>query len=313
MNRRAADEIGNYLQTSFGKQITHRAVEDRLHLNQAAFAFHALAGGPGEDRQATGRPGGPRKRRTQDKNQKLQQMAIDLNSILSETLAKFNDPNYLHDKNNWKDFIPFVKQFDSLLDKISAQAENKTVGQVSPDSDDSDDNDSVDANEMIAQHEYFSLQDGKSILLFAYTGEQEPDSAAPFANTTETIRKHLKELESKYPGTNLVVTGEPALDTDQARRGQRRRHLREPHHRGPDHHALFLQLSHLPAAHFRDSRPHHGGALVARIRARHGGPFQHPFHRGHPHGARHRHATLASRFSAATRKSSATAAPSPKP
>ena len=213
-NRRAADEIGAYLPT-LAPQITtvlskidYSSVKPRLLFTRSPEDLEKIAKQLADQVNLQAQ--------TADKNQKLQQMALDLNSILSETLAKFNDPNYLHDKNNWKDFTPFVKQFNALLDKISAQAENKTVEQVSPDSDKSDDNDDVDANEMIAQHEYFTLQDGKSVLLFAYTGEEEKDSAAPFANTTETIRKHLKELEAKYPGAKLTVTGEPALDTDQA-------------------------------------------------------------------------------------------------
>jgi hopanoid biosynthesis associated RND transporter like protein HpnN len=214
-NRRAADEIGAYLQT-LAPQITtvlskidFSSVKPRLLFTRSPEELEKIAGQLAKqvDLQT----------QSQDKNQKLQQMALDLNSILTEASQKFNDPNYLHKKENWKDFTPFVKQFDSILDKVSAQAEGKTVEQVAPDdSDDSDDNDDVDANEMIAQHEYFSLQNGQSVLVFAYTGEEEKDSAAPFANTTEKIRQHLKELEPNYPGAKLVVTGEPALDTDQA-------------------------------------------------------------------------------------------------
>ena len=66
-----------------------------------------------------------------------------------------------------------MKQFVGILDKVSAQAEGKTVAQVAPKSGDDDGaSDEADANEMIAQHEYFTLQDGKSVLVFAYTGEE---------------------------------------------------------------------------------------------------------------------------------------------
>jgi hopanoid biosynthesis associated RND transporter like protein HpnN len=213
-NRRAADEIGAYLPT-LAPQITtvlskidYSTVKPRLLFTRSTDDLKKIEKQL-EDEVAA-------QAQTAEKNQKLQKMALDLNSILSETLQKFNDPNYLHKSDNWKDFTPFVKQFNSTLDKISAQAEGKTVEQVAPDSDNSEDNDDVDANEMIAEHEYFSLQGGQSILVFAYTGEEEKDSAAPFANTTETIRKHLKEMEPLYPGAKLVCTGEPALDTDQA-------------------------------------------------------------------------------------------------
>jgi hopanoid biosynthesis associated RND transporter like protein HpnN len=213
-NRRAADEIGAYLPT-LAPQITtvlskidYSSVRPRLLFTRSTEDLERIAKQLDDQKNL--------QQQSQDKNQKLQQMALDLNSILSEALQKFNDPTYLHKKENWKDFTPFVKQFDSLLDKVSAQAEGKTVEQVAPDNDNSDDNDDVDVNEMIAQHEYFTLQDGQSVLVFAYTGEEEKDSAAPFANTTEKIREHLKELEPKYPGAKLIVTGEPPLDTDQA-------------------------------------------------------------------------------------------------
>ncbi len=213
-NRRAADEIGSWLPT-LAPQITtvlskidFSSVKPRLLFTRSPDDLEKIAKQL-SDQVAL-------QQQTQDKNQKVEQMALDLNSILSEASQKFNDPVYLHKKENWKDFKPFVKQFDAILDKVSAQAEGKTVVQVAPNSSDDDDTDDVDANEMIAQHEYFSIQGGKSILVFAYTGEEEKDSASPFSNTTEKIREHLKELEPKYPGAKLELTGEPPLDTDQA-------------------------------------------------------------------------------------------------
>ena len=81
-----------------------------------------------------------------------------------------------------------------------------------------DDNsfDDFDANEMIAQHEYFSLQDGQSLLVFGYTGEEEKDSASPFSNTVKKIRQHLLELEKEpqFQGVKMELTGEPTLDAD---------------------------------------------------------------------------------------------------
>ena len=139
-------------------------------------------------------------KQTEDKNQKIQQMALDLNSILSEANNKFND-NYLRDKKNWPDFKKFVAQFVSILNKVAAQADGKTLAQEeSKSSADENALDDFDANEMLAEHEYFSLQGGKSVLVFAYTGEEEKDSASPFSNTTAKIREHLKEIEAKYPG-----------------------------------------------------------------------------------------------------------------
>src|SRR5208282_3854527 len=95
-------------------------------------------------------------KQTEDKNQKIQQMALDLNSILSEADQKFDD-KYLRDKKNWPDFKKFVDQFVSILNKVAAQADGKTLAQeeskVSTDDNALDD---FDANEMLAEHEYFS-------------------------------------------------------------------------------------------------------------------------------------------------------------
>jgi hopanoid biosynthesis associated RND transporter like protein HpnN len=215
-NRLAADEVGAYLGTlkhltTVISKIDYTSVKPRLLFTRSPEELEKIANQLADQVNL--------QKQTEDKNKKIQQMALDLNSILSETLQKFNDPTYLHEKQNWKDFTPFVKEFDSILDKVSAQAEGKTVDQEAPQNsaDDADASDSADANEMIAQHEYFSLQEGKSVLVFAYTDEAgEKDSASPFSNTTAEIRQQLKIIAAKYPGATIELTGEPALDTDQA-------------------------------------------------------------------------------------------------
>jgi len=215
-NRRAADEIGTYLETlkpqitTVLSKIDFSAVKPRLLFTRSPDELEKIADQI-EDQVNL-------QKQTEDKNQKIQQMALDLNSILSEADQKFDD-KYLRDKKNWPDFKKFVAQFVSILNKVAAQADGKTLAQeeskVSTDDNALDD---FDANEMLAEHEYFSLQGGQSVLVFAYTDEkaQEKDSASPFSNTTQRIRDKLKELESKYPGAKLELTGEPALDTDQA-------------------------------------------------------------------------------------------------
>ncbi len=215
-NRLAADEIGNYLQTvkpyitTVLSKIDFSSVKPRLLFTRSVEDLEKIAQQLQDQVNL--------QKQTQEKNKKIEQMALDLNSILSEASEKFNDPTYLHKKENWKDFTPFVKQFDDILNKVSAQAEGKTVAQVTDnESGDDSDTDDVDANEMIAEHEYFSLQGGQTVLVFAYTNsEGEKDSASPFSHTTATIRAKLQELEKKYPGTKIELTGEPALDTDQA-------------------------------------------------------------------------------------------------
>jgi len=212
-NRRAADEIGTYLETlkpqitTVLSKIDFSAIKPRLLFTRTPDELEKIAAQI-EDQVNL-------QKQTEDKNKKIQQIALDLNSILDEANQKFDD-KYLRDKKNWPDFKKFVDQFVSILNKVAAQADGKTLAQeeskVSTDDNALDD---FDANEMLAEHEYFSLQGGNAVLVFAYTGTEEKDSDAPFSNTTETIRKHLKELEAKYPGAKLELTGEPALDADE--------------------------------------------------------------------------------------------------
>jgi hopanoid biosynthesis associated RND transporter like protein HpnN len=209
-NRRAADEIGMYLET-LRPQITtvlykidFSAIKPRLLFTRSTDELEKIADQLESEVKAQ-----------KASTEKSQQIALDLNSILAEANQKFDD-KYLRDKKNWVDFKPFVKQFVSILNKVAAQADGKTLAQEEPKfSGDDNSLDDFDANEMLAEHEYFSLQGGKAVLVFAYTGEEEKDSASPFSNTTAKIREHLKELEAKYPGSKLELTGEPALDTDQ--------------------------------------------------------------------------------------------------
>ena len=209
-NRQAADEIGPFLEslkpniTTVLYKIDFSSVKPRLHFTRDPADLTKIA-----DQLET------EVASQKTSQQKSEQTAIDLNSILDEANKKFDD-KYLREKENWKDFNPFVDRFISILNKISAQADGKTLAQENPDSTDDASFDDTDANELIAQHEYFSLQDGQTVLVFGYTGEEEKDSAAPFSHTVEKIRQHLKELQLKpeFQGVRMQLTGEPTLDSD---------------------------------------------------------------------------------------------------
>ncbi len=211
-NRQAADEIGPYLQT-LKPQITtvlykidFSAIKPRLLFTRDIDELKKIQKQV-QDQVAA-------EAQTQQQHAQAQQIALDLNSVLDQANQKFND-KYLRDSKNWKDFTPFVQQFISILNKVSEQAEGKndTPGNSKFSANSSPDD--YDSTEMLAQHEYFSLENGKAILVFAYTGEDEKDSGAPFAKTTEAIRGHLLDLEKKYPGVEMKLTGEPALDVDE--------------------------------------------------------------------------------------------------
>jgi hopanoid biosynthesis associated RND transporter like protein HpnN len=216
-NRAAADEIGQWLPTvkpQIGlvlSKIDFSTVRPRLLFTRDTDDLKKIATQIEDEISA--------EKANQKSSEQVSQTALDLNSILNEANADFSD-TYLRKKSNWADFKKFVPRFVDILNKISAQAEGKTLKQMHLQSSDSDGNSSnfedTDADELLTQHEYFSLQDGKTVLVFAYTNEKgaETDSESPFSKATQKIRDYLKGLEAKYPGSTIELTGEPALDTD---------------------------------------------------------------------------------------------------
>ena len=212
-NRQMADEVGLYLESPELKphvstvlyKIDFSSIKPRLLFTRDIPELQKIADEVGSEADAQ-----------RSDRQNSEQIALDLNSILNEANQKFSD-KYLRQSDNWKDFKPFVARFISILNNISAQAEGKppVVAKKAKPENDNTALDDFDSNEMLAQHEYFSLQDGKAVLVFAYPGETEKDSDAPFSHTVAQIRQHLKELEAKYPGVEMGLTGEPALDADQ--------------------------------------------------------------------------------------------------
>jgi len=216
-NRQAADAIGPWLETlrphvtTILYKIDYSSVKPRLLFTADIDQLNKIATEVENDvkQQQVQREGA----------KKATQTALDLNSVLEEANAKFSD-SYLRQKSNWTEFKPFVAQFISILNKVADQAEGKTEKPKPAKPNTHDTNfDTGDADEMLAQHEYFSLQDGKAILIFAYPGDPEPDSPAPYSETLAKIRQHLAELQGQFPGVNMEmkVTGEPALDDEQIR------------------------------------------------------------------------------------------------
>jgi len=211
-NRQAADVVGKYLETlkpqitTVLSKIDFSNVKPRLLFTRET-----------EDLKRIANQVEAQEKLQKASAQNSQQIALDLNSILDEANQKMDD-KYLRNKNNWTDFNGFVKQFVSILNKVSAQADGKTLAQEESATAENDPGlEDFDANEMIAEHEYFSLQGGKSVLVFAYTGDPDPDGQAPFSDTVAHIRELLDDLSrtQSFKGVNMRVTGEPALDADQ--------------------------------------------------------------------------------------------------
>ncbi|MEJ0001279.1 MAG: hypothetical protein WDO13_20240 [Verrucomicrobiota bacterium] len=122
-NRAIADEVGQWLPTlrpqitTILSKIDFSTVRPRLLFTQDIDKLKTIASQIEKevaDQKAT--------------NQSNEQTALDLNSILNEANSKFND-SYLREKNNWPDFDQFDGRFVSILNKIAAQADGKTLAQ----------------------------------------------------------------------------------------------------------------------------------------------------------------------------------------
>ncbi len=218
--RRLADEVGAYLQTLTPQvsnviaRIDYSSIKPRLLFTRDLPELNKIADRVEAEVKAA---------RGSDTNSG--QILLDLNSILKQANDKFNS-GYLQESGNWKDFLPFVKQFVSVLNKASAQAEganstepaktpdNNKPADNSTDSSDLDSEENLDVDTQLRDKEYFSLANG-ALLVTAYPGEHEKGGDTPYANTVRTIRAHFLEMEKANPGASIQLTGEPALDLDQ--------------------------------------------------------------------------------------------------
>ena len=213
-NRQAADEIGPFLEslkphiTTVLYKIDFSGVKPRLLFTRSIDELKKIADQVEAQAQE--------ETQNAQEQKKTAQLSLDLNSILNEANQKFSD-KYLRQSQNWKDFTPFVAQFISILNEVSDQAAgtNNAVSENTTFSPERSSSENYDSTEMLAQHEYFSLQNGKTLLIFGYPGQSDPNGAAPYSITVAAIRQHLKELEAKYPGVEMKLTGEPALDADE--------------------------------------------------------------------------------------------------
>jgi hypothetical protein len=204
-NRKAADEIGPFLEslkphvTTVLYKIDFSAVKPRLLFTRDVPELEKIATQVEDQARAQAQ-----------NRQKSEQIALDLNSILAEANQKFDD-KYLRKSSNWKDFTPFVTQFISVLNKVSDQAEGKTGIEPKTKLTDNGGMDDYDATEMLAEHEYFSLQSGKALLVFAYPGEPDAHADAPYG-------RYHPQL-SRRAGGEISGRGDEADRRAGARRG----------------------------------------------------------------------------------------------
>jgi hopanoid biosynthesis associated RND transporter like protein HpnN len=142
-----------------------------------------------------------------------QQVKLDLNSVLDQALARF-DEKYLRKKSNWAEFKPFIDQFIVILNRLADQIEGKArspkpaavAGAQDP---------LADMAKQVEENEYLAFEEGTLVLVLATPGQIEKDSLSPFTETVKKIRAILKEVEVRHPGVSLGLTGEPVLNDDE--------------------------------------------------------------------------------------------------
>ncbi len=178
---------------------------------------------------------------------------LDLSTLLTQTNDSFDD-EYLREADNWKEFRPFIARFQEMISKLSdslqgreieplsnplaapeAEAEEKvqqgaqaaadeptdpywTEDEPSAEQDKEEELNlmsSADVDAMLAEREYVSYLDGKMLIVLATPGVRETDGASPFTRTLAAIREAMAEVEEKFPGVTIGLTGEPVLNDDE--------------------------------------------------------------------------------------------------
>lgn len=143
---------------------------------------------------------------------------LNFNAALEEANRSFDD-KYLRKADNWKEFIPFIEQFKGILNKLADRLEGskkpapKPVANVEGKTSAFDQ--FQDVNAALVEHEYFSFEQGRSLLVLGMRGQLETDSVSPFSKTVEKIRNYLAELNKEYPDVKLGLTGQPVLSDDE--------------------------------------------------------------------------------------------------
>jgi len=150
---------------------------------------------------------------------KKSKASFNLNSVLDEANASFQE-SYLRKAGNWKEFIPFVERFKTILNDLADRLEGKKTApapKAKPGFNASSEANSQmqDAAGALKENEYISFDGGKSLLVIGVRGKLEEHSASPYSSTVKAIREFLQKLGPKYPDVKIGLTGQPVLSEDE--------------------------------------------------------------------------------------------------
>lgn len=141
---------------------------------------------------------------------------LNFNAALEEANRSFDD-KYLRKSENWKEFIPFIEQFKDILNRLADRLEGAKKPAPKPANANGGKafDQYQDVNAALQEHEYFSFEQGRSILVLGMRGQLEKDGVSPFSNTVQAVRTYLAALGKEYPDVKLGLTGQPVLSDDE--------------------------------------------------------------------------------------------------
>ena len=149
-----------------------------------------------------------------------QDVHFDLNSMLDQVNAKFND-KYLRKASNWTEFKPFIDQFINLLNSLADELEGKSPPKAKPvakpgkiKAGDEARAQMQDLKKEMENHEYNSFADGEMYLVIAEPGPL-PKGESSYEAVVKKLRTLQAQVRAQYPGVSIGLTGEPILDQDQ--------------------------------------------------------------------------------------------------
>jgi len=148
------------------------------------------------------------------------EIKLDLNTILNQANEKFQE-SYLRKHENWKEFIPFIDRFISILNQLADQLEQKPNYQVKVQKSSLQLQDKdmsslrvEDIRSILEDHEFLSFEDGKLVLVTASPGKGASDGKKR-TETIKKIREIIADIGMEYPSLSIGLTGEPVLEDDQ--------------------------------------------------------------------------------------------------
>lgn len=147
-------------------------------------------------------------------NKKGGSKGMDLNSMLAEALARF-DEDELRSKDGWQAFKPFIDEFIENLDQLALQL-GRAVDTPDDESAIRVDKDRLaQMQRQLDENEYLTVEGGKIVVMLLTPTEGDDASFAPFKEIINRVRADIVDLRKEFPSAKIGVTGEPVLLDDE--------------------------------------------------------------------------------------------------